>query len=187
MAIAALALWMGTVAVGSYLLITAGRPGTAEPHASESVSVPARQPTTAGTNPDASPAGQGRDKDRFDPPSLQYAKSEPMPGMKDLAEFAHPALAIIGLGFWVGYVLSRERLFAVISLGILLGTVAAGLSLFAVNARAARRAATVEVPQERGNETSGGGPLSFTPRLLILHAVGAALTLLFAALIAARV
>ena len=33
--------------------------------------------------------------------------------MKDLAEFTHPALAMIGIGFWLGYVVSRDRLFAV--------------------------------------------------------------------------
>jgi hypothetical protein len=109
-----------------------------------------------------------------------------MPGMKELAEFAHPALAVIGLGFWLGYVLSRDRLLAAIGLGILLGTICAGVSLFTVNSRAARRAATANAAAEPGTETPGSAPLSVAPRLLILHGVGAALTLLFAALIATR-
>jgi hypothetical protein len=47
--------------------------------------------------------------------------------MKALAEFAHPALAIIGLGFWLGYEMSRDWLLAAIGLGVLLGAICAGL------------------------------------------------------------
>ena len=160
MTIAALLLWIGTAAVGSYLLATAAR-------SSAPASVPA---------PAARPARPVRDRDRFDPPSLQRAKSEPLPGLRELAEFAHPALGVIGLGFWLGYVLSHDRLFAAIGLGILLGAIGAGVSLFTVSTRAARRAA--------GTGSAGPGALSFAPRLLIWHGVGAALTLLFAALAA---
>ena len=168
MAIAALVLWMLTVAVGSYLLATAVRPGSAAPATGEPVPVPS-----------------ARDRDRFDPPSLQRAKSEPLPGLRELAEFAHPALAVIGLAFWIGYVISRDRLFAAIGLGILLGAICAGLSWFAANTRAARRAAAAGTAGETAGDP-GARPLSVPPRLLALHAVGAALTLLFAILIAAR-
>ena len=180
MAIVALVLWMCTAAVGSYLLTTAIRSGNAGSAPAESVSASAEQPATA--SPTAAPARPVRDRDRFDPPSLQRAKSEPLPGLRDLAEFAHPALAIIGLGFWLGYALSHERVFAAIGLGVLLGAIFAGLSWFTVNTRAAKRAGV----DGTGTENPGAAPLSFSPRLLILHAVGAALTLLFAALIAAR-
>jgi hypothetical protein len=54
--------------------------------------------------------------------------------------------------------------------------------LFTVNTRTAGRAAGAG----SSAENPGTAPLSFSPRLLILHAVGAALTLLFVALIAAR-
>jgi len=128
----------------------------------------------------AAPARPARDKDRWDPPSLQRAKSEPLPGLRDLAEFAHPALAITGFAFWLCYVLSRDRVFAVIGLGILLGAICAGLSWFTVNKRAARRAAS-------GRAGSGAVPLAFPPRLVALHAAGAVLTVLFAVLIAVRV
>ena len=47
MAIAALALWICTVAVGAYLLATARRYGNAEAAHSEPVSVPAGQPTAS--------------------------------------------------------------------------------------------------------------------------------------------
>ena len=207
MAVATLLLWLCTAAVGAYLLVTsvhsanaAPDPEEAEPEPEESVTVPAEQAVTAGTDPASGPAppgaappaqghGQGqkrpvRAKDRFDPPSLQRAKSEPMPGFRELAEFAHPALAMIGIGVWLGYVVSRDRVFAVIGLGILLGAISAGLSWFTANTRAARRAAA---NADSGDARPGSAPLSPAPRLLILHAAGAALTLLFAVLIAVRV
>jgi hypothetical protein len=124
-----------------------------------------------------------RAKDIFDPPSLQRAKSEPLPGLRQLAEFAHPALAMIGVGFWLGYVVSHDRVFAVIGLGVLLGAICAGLSWFTVNTRAVRRASAAA---DAGAAPRGAAPLSAAPRLLILHAVGAALTLLFAVWIAVR-
>jgi hypothetical protein len=101
--------------------------------------------------------------------------------MKELAEFTHPALAVIGLGLWLGYVTSHDRVLAAIGLGILLGAICAGVSWFVVNARAARRAAA-----DGAAEASGAEPPSVSPRLLILHAVGATLTLLFVILITVR-
>jgi hypothetical protein len=126
--------------------------------------------------------------DRFAPPSLQRERSEPLPGLKELAEFAHPALALIGLAFWVGYVISRDRLMLAIGLGILLGAIAAGLSWFTVNTRAAKRALADGADEAYGAEEDlRTAPLSFTPLVLILHTVGAVLTLLFVVLIVARV
>ncbi len=167
MAVAALLLWLCTAAIGAYLLVTAIHSGNIEPEPEESVPVPAEQPAAASRRPGrgqrprrrpgrvaaASPAAPARprrnDRDRFAPPSLRQARSEPLPGMKDLAEFTHPALAMIGIGFWLGYVVSRDRLFAVIGLGILLGAICAGVSLFTVNTRAARRAAADERTRPR--------------------------------------
>lgn len=194
MAVATLLLWLCTAAVGAYLLVTSVHSANAAPEPEESVTVPAAQAATAGTDPApaAAPPAQGqaqahnrpaRAKDRFDPPSLQRAKSEPMPGLRELAEFAHPALAMIGIGVWLGYVVSRDRVFAAIGLGILLGAICAGLSWFAANTRAARRAAA---NADSGDARPGSAPLAPSPRLLILHAIGAALTLLFAVLIAVR-
>ena len=194
MAVAALLLWLCTAAVGSYLLVTAAHagndPGNDEPEPAEPVSVPAERPAAARADtaaPTASPAPARRtrdDRDRvFAPPSLQQARSEPLPGMKDLAEFAHPALAMIGIGFWLGYVVSRDRLFAVIGLGILLGAICAGVTLFTVNTRAARRAAAAEA---ESRAPAGAAPLTASPLVLIVHAIGATLTLLFAVLIVVR-
>lgn len=163
MAIAALLVWLCTAAAGSYLLAT----GIRGRHAA--APEPSPQPPPQATSPAAKPV---RDRDRFDPPSLTRAKSEPLPGLRALAEFTHPALALIGLGFWLGYVLSRDRLFAAIGFGVLLGAIAAGLTWFTGNTRAARRAGSESLP--------------FPPRLLILHGAGAVLTLLLVTLIAAR-
>lgn len=137
MAVAALLIWLGTAAVGTYLLVTAIQAGNA--------ARPQRPPVTV----PAEPPGPVRPRDRWDPPSLQRAKHEELPGLRDLAEFAHPALAVIGFGFWLGYVVSRDRLFAAIGLGILLGAIAAGVSWFTVNRRDQRRlhAASQDEPE----------------------------------------
>lgn len=185
MAVAALLIWLCTAAVGGYLLTTAAhRSGDTEPEAepepAESVPV-----STTATGPAAAavpPAKPVRARDRFDPPSLQRAKSEPIPGLKALAEFTHPALAMIGFGFWLGYVASRKTLFAEIGLGILLGAICAGLSWFIVNIRAAKRVAAANT--DLSTAAPGTAPLTAPSVVLTVHAIGAALTLLFAILIA---
>jgi len=182
-AIAALVLWMCTAGVGTYLLATATRSGNAKPAPSEPVSVAARpQPADAAAPTPTPPTAPARVRDPFAPPSLQRDRSESPPLMRGLVEFAHPALAMIGLGFWFGYVLSRDRLFLAIGLGILLGAIGAGVSWFTVNTRAVKRAAA----GQPGVEDPRFAPQSFRPRVLALHAIGAALTLLIAALITAR-
>ena len=182
MAIAALALWMCTVAVGAYLLATASRYGNAESAPSEAVSVSAGQPSASPADAPA-PATPTRVKDPWAPPSLQRERSESLPLMRALVEFAHPALGMTGLGFWFGYVVSHNRIFLAISLGILLGAICAGVTLFTVNARAARRAAA---DADSAPAATGTAPLTASPLVLILHAAGATLTLLFAVLIAVR-
>lgn len=185
MAIAVLLLWLGTGGVGSYLLIRGlqsvhSAPETAEPvhvaeqSAAEPVTVPPRPLT-------------GRVNDPWDPPSLRQAKSEPMPGLRDLAEFAHPALAMIGFGFWLGYVISHNRTMLAIALGILIGAICAGVTWFNVNRRDAKRAAAAGPAGDSAAEDPSFAPMSFPPRLLALHVAGAALTLLIAVLITARV
>ena len=176
MAVAALLLWLGTAAVGSYLLVTAVRSGDTGDTGPEPETASPEPAVVAAAAPAEKPA---RVKDPFAPPSLRRAQSAPMPGLRELAEFAHPALAVIGAGVWLGYVVSRDRVFAAIGLGVLLGAICAGLSWFTANTRAARRAG----PRRGGMARA---PLAASPRLLLLHAAGAALTLLFAVLIAVR-
>jgi hypothetical protein len=175
MAVAALLLWLCTAAVGSYLLVTAARAagGVEQPEPAEAVKVP-----------DASDLYMpSTDKDRYAPPSLQRAKSEPIPGLKALAEFAHPALGMIGFGVWLGYVVSRHQVMAEIGLGVLLGTIAAGISWFLANKRAAKRIAAGEIDAT----APGAAPLTASSRVLVLHGAGAGLTLLFALLITLHV
>lgn len=191
MAVAGLLLWLCTIAVGAYLLVTAAHSGNTVAEPEEAVSVPAEHAAAstgqaaAATAVPAEARKATRDDILFAPPSLRAARSEPLPTLKDYAEFSHPALAMIGIGFWLGYVVSRKELFAVIGLGILLGTICAGLSLFIVNTRAARRraAAAEAAAVESGAAAPRVAPLTASPLVLTLHAIGAALTLLFALLI----
>jgi hypothetical protein len=187
-AIAALALWMCTVAVGTYLLATASRYGDTKSAAAEPVPVPAAATSTAATSTaeDTAPGNPARLRDPFAPPSLQRERSESIPLLRSLVEFAHPALAVVGLGFWFGYVVSRDRLFLAIGLGIMLGAIGAGLSWFTVNTRAVKRAAAAEAAGHPGIEDPRFAPQAFSTRVLILHGAGAALTLVIAALITVR-
>jgi hypothetical protein len=218
-AIAALVAWMCTVAVGVYLLLTSTRSDAPPPAPAEHAMVPqtaaasAQPPEAAAGSTVAGPAAPGsvatglaaarpvRKRDRFDPPSLAQAKSEPVPGLRALAEFTHPALAVTGFGFWMIYTLSRDRIFAAIGIGVLLGAIGAGLSWAVANARAAKRQQAALGTDPSSTDPSGAGhgdsaadpsgqhvpALFFSRRLMILHGAGAALTVLLAVLIAARV
>jgi len=97
------------------------------------------------------------------PPPVPRAKVAAPPGEHPLLQFCHPALALIGLGFWLAFVLVHYRPLAWISFGILLVTVGAGLIWLAANALAARR----RLAAARG----------FPPRLIVLHGLAAAATL----------
>ena len=176
MTIAALLVWMCTAAAGGYLLATRARSADAGPGGRTRAAARAGAGRCGAGRPWRAPAAAQqarRAKDRFDPPSLVRAKSEPLPGMRALAEFAHPALAVTGFAFWAAYLLTGDRIFAAIGLGILLGAICAGVSWFTVNKRAVRR--------------GRADALILSPRLLLLHGAGAALTLLLTALITARV
>jgi len=112
-------------------------------------------------------------RDRFDPPSLTAAKKAPVvPGVRSLLEFAHPACAIIGLGFWLGFTLVHNRALGWIAFGLVAITACLGLAWFAANVRAVRRG-TGDRP----------GP-DFVGRLMVLHGGAAALTITLAALTA---
>lgn len=152
MAIVALVLWAFTVAVGVYLLASSTR---LKPEAAEE---------TATSHPARDNAAPATGRNQFDPPSLRAAKSEPLPGLRALGEFTHPALAIIGFGFWLLYTVAHDQIFAAIAVGVIGGTIVAGLSFAATNGRAVKKA--------------DGGALSFSGRVLACHVAGAALTLL---------
>jgi hypothetical protein len=187
-AIVALVILAFTVAAGVYLLLTSTRLKDTAPAPAEPVTVPPAPPSA---DPGAA-AKPVRNRDRFDPPSLARAKSEPIPGWRAFAEFIHPALAIIGFGFWVVYTLIRVQAFAVIGLGVLLGAICAGLSWAFTNARAAKRERSATAEGESGtgapaSQASQFPALLFSHRVLLAHAAGAALTLVLAVLVVARV
>jgi len=114
-------------------------------------------------------------RDRFDPPSLTAAKNAPaVPGLRSLLEFAHPAFAIVGLGFWLGFTLVHDRALGWIAFGLVTAAVCLGLTWYTANARAARRAGP-----------SGGEPApAFRTRLVLLHGSAATVTFALAALTA---
>jgi hypothetical protein len=112
-------------------------------------------------------------RNRWDPPSLAASKSAPMmPQFRSLAEFVHPACAIIGLAFWLGFTLVHSRPLAWIAFGLVAFTACVGLAWFTANARAARRRDPAEPPP------------SFNGRVIALHGAAAAVTLALAALTA---
>ena len=195
MAIVVLVLWLFTAGAGFYLLVTSNlgraRPVVATPAAepattpTESAAVPAGASATpaAASTPQAtateSPASKREmrrmARDRFDPPSLTAAKNAPVvPGLRSLLEFAHPAFAIVGLGFWLGFTLVHDRGLGWIAFGLVTATVCLGLSWYTANTRAAR------TKNEAGSEPAP----SFSPRLVILHGSAAAVTFVLAALTA---
>jgi hypothetical protein len=188
-AIAALVLWLCTAGIGTYMLATATRFGAAaaeeEAAEPEPVPVPSSSADEAGQAREAGQAAPAKVRDPFAPPSLQRERSESLPLMRSLIEFTHPALAMVGLGFWFGYVVSRDRTFLAIGLGIMLGAIAAGASWFTANHRAVKRTAAADAAGQPAGDPRFA-PQAFAPRVLILHGVGAALTLLIAALITVR-
>jgi hypothetical protein len=157
-AIVALVLWTFTVGAGVFLLATSTR-----------LKAGAEEPADELVAAQGHVAPAVKKKDRFDPPSLRAAKSEPIPGLRALAEFTHPALALTGFAFWLLYTMVHDRIFGAIALGILLGAIAAGVSWALSNARGAKKADRYA--------------LSFSGRALAFHVAGAALTLLLAAVI----
>ena len=189
MAIVVLVLWLFTAGAGFYLLVTSNLRG-ARPAAALPVAQPApdAEPATASVAAPAAqaPAAQAQRaakrpsraaRDRFAPPSLVAARNAPvLPGLRSLLEFAHPACAIIGLGFWLGYTFVHYRALGWIAFGLVTVTVCLGLSWFAANTRAARRTLSSEhrdVPVP-----------SFSTRLIALHGGAAAVTFVLAALTA---
>jgi hypothetical protein len=196
MAIVVLVLWLFTAGAGFYLLVTSNlgraRPAAAVP-AAEPATAPAESATVSAAAPAkasaAAPAAQTpaapapaskrerrrAARERFDPPSLTAAKNAPaVPGLRSLLEFAHPAFAIVGLGFWLGFTMVHDRALGWIAFGLVTATVCLGLTWYTANTRAARR----EGP-------SGGEPApAFRTRLVLLHGSAATVTFALAALTA---
>ena len=144
MAIVALVLWAFTAGAGFYLLVTSNlarsRPGRDRRR-------PARCPRGAGRSAQAATADPASPRElrraartRWDPPSLVAARQAPvLPGLRSLLEFAHPAFAIIGLAFWLGFTLVHNKALGWIAFGLVAVTASLGLAWFTANLRAARQ------------------------------------------------
>ena len=158
MAIAALVLWVLTASAGVSLL-NSGRAARAPTAGAARRAVPAAgaaHPADAAGGP-AQPAGSAGGPAqsagapvRFAavpltedgrPPPVPHVKVAAPPGEHPLLQFCHPALALIGFGFWLAFVLVHYRPLAWISFGILVVTISAGLSWLTANTLAARRRA----------------------------------------------
>jgi len=196
MAIVVLVLWLFTAGAGFYLLVTSNlgraRPAApaqaAEPAAAPAGSAIASAATATPASAAAAPAAQAASalprskremrraaRERFDPPSLTAAKNAPVvPELRSLLEFAHPACAIVGLGFWLGFTLIHDQALGWIGFGLATATVCLGLTWFTANTRAARRPGSPE----------GEPAPSFSPRMVVVHGSAAAVTFVLAALAA---
>jgi hypothetical protein len=97
-----------------------------------------------------------------------------MPDPRSLLEFAHPAFAAIGLGFWLGFTLVHNRVLGWIAFGLVAATVCLGLTWFTANARAAKAK----------RRDQGEPPPSFGLLLVVLHGGAATVTFALAALTA---
>jgi hypothetical protein len=191
MAIVVLVLWAFTAIAGIVMLVTgnpgriggAGSPAAAAAARAAAASSAQPVPASAGLAAAAPPAAAGavsrpdptgrNARDVWAPPSLVAARQAALvPGLRSVAEFAHPAVAIVGLGFWLGFTLIHARILGWIGFGLSAAAVCMGLGWFASNARAAKH----PVP--------GLPTPSFTGRLVALHGSGAALTITLAALTA---
>lgn len=181
MAIVVLVLWLFTAGAGLSLLVSSNL-GRSRPAPAPSPLTAAPVPAATGAASAATPATAASKRelrraarDRFDPPSLTAAKNAPiMPDPRSLLEFAHPALAAIGLGFWLGFTLVHNRVLGWIAFGLVTATVCLGLTWFTANARAAKAK----------RRDQGEPPSSFGLRLVVLHGGAATVTFALAALTA---
>ena len=154
---------------------------SATPAAAAPVRPAAATPVAAAAQASATPSPASKRemrrvaRDRFDPPSLTAAKNAPVvPGLRSLLEFAHPAFAIVGLGFWLGFTLVHNRALGWIAFGLVTATVCLGLTWYTANTRAARSK----------NAPEAEPAPSFSKRLVILHGSAATVTFVLTALTA---
>ncbi len=90
-----------------------------------------------------------------------------------LLEFTHPLLAVTGLTFWIFFVMTDDRLFARIALGVVVAAVLAGLSWVVISRQGARLRAA-----RRAEDGEPGIPgHSFSAHLVMIHGLAATCTL----------
>jgi hypothetical protein len=209
--IAALLLWIVTAGAGLHLL-AAGRPVTsAEPAAAPAAALPAEAPAPA-TVPASRPVQAGIPQAAAEalaagarvPPITRTRVSTP-PGQHPLLEFMHPALGLIGLACWMAYVVTKFGTFAWVSFGVLVATIAAGLTWYTANHRRAAGSSKTSGMLETsgapgasgvlvtsgasgvlvttgasGTKVSGAGGRRYPPRRILIHGSAAGTTLILA-------
>ena len=118
------------------------------------VTVPASRPAQAGIPQAAAEALAAGAR----VPPITHTRIATQPGQHPLLEFMHPALGIVGLGIWIAYVATKFGTFAWVSFGVLLATIAAGLTWYTVNRRqaAARSRRTSELLETSGAPGTAG-------------------------------
>jgi hypothetical protein len=152
-AIAALVVWLLTAAAGITLLIR-GSMARRDAAAAATRRAPAQPVPAPVPGAGWGPAGEM--------PDIPRVKVHARPGEHPLLEFCHPALALVGLGLWFIYVGTHHQPLAWVAFGVLVLTIAAGLSWLIRSGRAARAA--------------GRPPRALPPRLVLLHGLLATAT-----------
>jgi hypothetical protein len=103
-----------------------------------------------------------------DRPSADRPSAAPRSAAEEsaLLEFLHPALALLGLTIWIFFMVTGDRLFAWIAFGVVVATVAAGVSWEAARRKHARARERAAAQQNT----------SFPPHLIMLHGLAAVCT-----------
>ena len=128
-------------------------------------------------------------------PPITHTRITTRPGEHPLLEFMHPALGVAGLGCWIAFVITGFSVFAWAAFGVIIVTIAAGLTWYTVNARAARAARSGREPgvsrdgtgEPRAAEPGAGAggrvrapARRYPARRLLVHGSGAAATFVLA-------
>ncbi len=118
-------------------------------------------------------------------PPITHTRITTQPGEHPLLEFMHPALGVVGLGCWMAFVITRFSAFAWVALGVIVMTIAAGVSWYTASTRAAGAAGAAQGGQAKGpGTTTGPGPGSpaarYPVRRVLVHGSGAAVTFVLA-------
>ena len=154
MGIAGMVVWALTAGIGIYLLAV----GIAGQRAAEPT--PVRREATAAVGSAALTMVLRGEPTAGEQPS----RAQPAPEGSPLLEFVHPALALLGLTFWIFFVMTHYHVFAWVAFGVVVATVLAGVSWEAVRRRTAHR---------RAGDGRAGDGTSFPPHLILLHGLAA--------------
>lgn len=139
----------------------AAEPAKASAAAPSAATAAARALAAVGTPDDTQERARKRGKvDPFAPPSLVRSQTEQIPWMRTLLEFSHPALAIIGVGMWIGFAFIHQIILGFVAGGVLLVAAIAGVTWYLSGRR--------------------GNALAVNRRTLAVHAAGAVLALVLA-------